>query len=257
MELTDPDGGDDRQVSAKQIVVTDSDKVSEPELGLGRPLVQPVHVLEGMSTWVKLADPDERPAGTVEVVISDSDGDAKAKRLGRSFVQPGRLLEGAAAWVQLVDPVRRPEVMVQSMHIVVQDPNSDGKAMRVGRTLVESVDTLEGAGRSGVELADTVVGCEVVAHCAHRGRPVGEAVTRSKEAGLGAPLTHNVERPAAEASRLESKPGDSWPGRSESTGTNQHVASDEAGIGQSTGGEKGSNQEPLHFDATTHWSAEL
>ena len=178
--------------------------------------------------------------------------------------------------MQLVNPVRCPEVMVQSVHIVVQDPNSDRKAMRVGRTLVESVDTLERARRAGVELADTVVGCEVVAHYTHRGRPVGEPITRGKEAGLGAPLTHDVERPAAQASRLESKPGDSWPGGSESTGTNQHVASDEAGIGESTGGETGSDlressllfvfslrignhtyQEPLHFDATTHWSAEL
>ena len=107
--------------------------------------------------------------------------------------------------MQLVNPVRCPEVMVQSVHIVVQDPNSDRKAMRVGRTLVESVDTLERARRAGVELADTVVVCEVVAHCTHRGRPVGEPITRGKEAGLGAPLTHDVERPAAEASRLESK----------------------------------------------------
>ena len=86
MELTDPDGGDDRQVSAEQIVVTDSDKVSVPELGLGCPLVQPVHVLEGMSTWVKLADPDERPTGTVEVVVPDSNRHTKAKRLSRPLV---------------------------------------------------------------------------------------------------------------------------------------------------------------------------
>ena len=102
--------------------------------------------------------------------------------------------------MQLVNPVRCPEVMVQSVHIVVQDPNSDRKAMRVGRTLVESVDTLERARRAGVELADTIVGSKMVAHRADRGRPVGEAVTSGKEAGLRAPLTHDVERPAAEAS---------------------------------------------------------
>ena len=101
--------------------------------------------------------------------------------------------------MQLVNPVRCPEVMVQSVHIVVQDPNSDRKAMRVGRTLVESVDTLERARRAGVELADTVVGSKMVSHRAHRGRPVGEAITRGKEPGLRAPLANDVERPAAEA----------------------------------------------------------
>ena len=48
-----------------------------------------------MSSWVQLADPDERPTGAVQVVVPDPDGDGKAKRLGGSFVQPGRLLEGA------------------------------------------------------------------------------------------------------------------------------------------------------------------
>ena len=53
MELTDPDGGDDRQVSAEQIVVTDSDKVSVPELGLGCPLVQPVQMKMVMKIFEK------------------------------------------------------------------------------------------------------------------------------------------------------------------------------------------------------------
>ena len=88
---------------------------------------------------MKLADPDERPTGTVEVVVPDSNWDAEAKRFSRSLVQPGGLLEGTATWVQLVDPVGCSEVMVKPVHIVVQDSNSDRKAMRVGRTLVESV----------------------------------------------------------------------------------------------------------------------
>ena len=201
MELTDPDGGDHRQVSSEQIVVTDSDKVSEPELGLGGPLVQSVHVLEGAcKARVQLADPDERATGTVEVVVPDSNWDAEAKRFSRSLVQPGGLLEGSATWVQLVDPVGCSEVMVKPVHIVVQDSDSDRKAMGVGGTLVESVNMLEGACVARVELADTVVGSKMVAHCADRGRPVGEAVTSGKEAGLRAPLTHDVERPAAEAS---------------------------------------------------------
>ena len=225
---------------------------------------------------MQLADSDERPAGTVEIVVPESNQVAKAEWLSSSLVKPGRLLEGSATWMQLVDPVSSPEVVVQPVHIVVQDPNWDGKG--VGRALVESVNSLEGACRSGVELADTVVGGKVVSHGTDRGRPVGEAVARGKEPGLGAPLAHDVERPAPEAGRLDSEPGDSRPGRGEATGTDKHVASDEAGVGQSAGGEIGSNlresrffvgfsshfrignhtyQEPLHFDATTHWSAEL
>ena len=196
VKLTHPDGGDNGQVSADQVVVPDSDKVSE--LGLGRPLVQPVHVLEGACrTGVELADPDERPAGAVEVVVPDSNWEAKAEGLSGSLVQPRCLLEGAATWVQLVDPVGRPKVVVESVHIVVQDPDSDGK--RIGRTFVQPVHALEGASRAGVELADTVVGSKMVSHRAHRGRPVGEAITRGKEPGLRAPLANDVERPAAEA----------------------------------------------------------
>ena len=248
VELTHPYGGDDGQVGADQVVVADSHKVSEPELGLGRPLVQPVHVLEGAgSTWVQLADPDERPSGAVEVVVPDSNWEAKAEGLSGSLVQPRRLLEGAATWVQLVDPMGGPEVMVESVHIVVQDPDSDGKWL--GRSLVESVDTLEGACRAGMELADTIVRGKVVSHRAHRGRSVGEPVTRGKEPGLRAPLAHDVEGPATEAGGLDPEPGDSRPGRGESTGTNQHVASNKAGVCQSTGGETGSNlgESRFHF----------
>jgi len=241
-------------VSADQVVIPDSHKVSE--LGLSRPLVQPVHVLErACCPWVQLADPDERPAGAVEVVVPDSNWEAKAKRLSGSLVQPRRLLEGPATWVQLVDPVGRPEVMVESVHIVVQDPDSDGKWL--GRTLVESVNALEGTCRAGMQLGNTVVGGKVISHRAHRGRPVCEAITCGKESGLRAPLAHDVKRPATEAGRLNSETGNSRPGRGESTGTNQYVASNEARVCQSTGGETGSNQKPLHVDATTHWSAEL
>ena len=95
MQLAHTDGGDNRQVvGAEQVVLAQSDKVAEP-VRLGGPLVQPVHVLEGVPTRVQLADPDERPTGAVQVVVPDPDGDGKAKWLGGSFVQPGRLLEGA------------------------------------------------------------------------------------------------------------------------------------------------------------------
>ena len=91
--------------------------------------MQSVHVLEGMSSRVQLVDPDERAAGTVEVVIPESNQVAKAKWLSSSLVKPGRLLEGSTAWVQLVDPVSGPKVVVQPVHIVVQDPDWDGKGI--------------------------------------------------------------------------------------------------------------------------------
>ena len=186
--------------------------------------MQSVHVLEGMSSRVQLVDPNERAAGTVEVVIPESNQVAKAKWLSSSLVKPGRLLEGSTAWMQLVDPVSGSKVVVQPVHIVVQDPDWDGKG--VGRALVESINSLEGACRSGMELADTVVGGKMVSHGTDGGRPVGETVARGKEPGLGAPLANDVERPAPKAGRLEAKPGNSRPGRGEATGSNKHVASD-------------------------------
>ena len=145
-------------MSADQVVLPGSDKVSwEEELRLGGPLVQSVHVLEGAGrSWVQLVDPDERPAGAVEVVVSDSNREGiTIERFSRSLVQPRRLLERATTWVQLVDPVSGSEVMVESMNVVVQDPDSDGKWF--GGTLVKSVNALEGTCRAGMELADTVV----------------------------------------------------------------------------------------------------
>ena len=90
--------------------------------------------------------------------------------------------------MQLADSVGGAEVMVEPVHVVVQEPDSNGNAMRVGRPLVETVNTLEGACRSGVELADAVVGGKVVSHSAHGGRTVGETVTCGKETGLCASL---------------------------------------------------------------------
>ena len=81
----------------------------------------------------------------------------------------------------------------------------------------------------------------MVCHGAHGGRPVGEPVTSGKEPGLGAPLAHDVEWSAAEAGGLDSKTGDSRPGGGESSGTNQHVASNETGVCQSTGRQTRSN----------------
>jgi len=97
----------------------------------------------------------------------------------------------------------------------------------------------------------------VVSNGAHGGGPVGEPITRGKEPGLGAPLAHDVERSAAEAGGLDSETCDSRPGRGESAGTNEHVPSNKTGVCQSTGRQTGSNQKPLHVDATTHWSSEL
>ena len=145
-------------MSADQVVLSGSHKVPrKEELRLGGPLAQSVHVLEGAGrSWVQLADPDERPAGAVEVVVSDPNGEGiTIERFSGPLVQPRCLLERAATWMQLVDPVRCPEVMVESMNIVVQDPDSDGK--RLGGTLVKSVNALEGACRSGMELTDTIV----------------------------------------------------------------------------------------------------
>jgi len=186
--------------------------------------VQPVHVLEGMSSRVQLVDSDERSAGTVEVVVAESNQVAKTEWLGSSLVKPGCLLEGSTAWMQLVDTMSSSKVVVQSVHIVVQDPNWDGKG--IGRTLVKSINSLEGACWSGMELADTVVGGKMVSHGTDGGRPVGETVARGKDPGLGAPLANDVERPAPEAGRLEAKPGNSRPSRGEATRSNKHVASD-------------------------------
>ena len=194
--------------------------------------------------------------------------------------------------MQLADSVGGAEVMVEPVHVVVQEPDSNGNAMRVGRPLVETVNTLEGACRSGVELADAVVGGKVVSHSAHGGRTVGETVTCGKETGLcaslakvgdsskgtsrqaggvvvageagvevvvmgedqafgvnggvRAPLAQDMERPAAEAGRLNSEPGNSRPGGREASGANEHVAADDGWddntrVGEGADGETGSN----------------
>jgi len=145
-------------MSADQVVLPGSHKVPrKKELRLGGPLAQSVHVLEGAGrSWVQLADPDERPAGAVEVVVSDPNGEGiTIERFSGSLVQPRCLLERAPTWMQLVDPVSGSKVMVETVNVVVQDPDSDGKWL--GGTLVKSVNALEGACGAGMELADTVV----------------------------------------------------------------------------------------------------
>merc|ERR1712088_1288075 len=130
-------------------------------------------------------------------------------------------------------------------------------------SLVVCWEALEAPCRSGVELADAVVGGKVVSHRAHGGRAVGETVTCGKETGLcaslakvgdsgkgvarqaggvvvageagvevvvvgedqafgvnggvRAPLAEDMERPAAEAGRLNSEPGNSRPGGREAS----------------------------------------
>ena len=242
VQLAHTDGGDDGQVvGSEQVVLAQSDEVAEP-VRLGRPLVQPVHVLEGAPAWVQLAETDERATSSVQVVVTDPDGNGgEPERLGGSLVQPGCMLEGArqpGMW--LADSVGRSEEMVWPVKIVVQDANSDGK--RVRGPFVKTVNTLERAGRSWMELAHTVVGGEVVADGADGGRAVGEAVARGEEPGLSAPLANDMDkRPAAEAGGLNTKPGDSRPGRGEASRADEHVASDEAWVGQRADRETRSN----------------
>ena len=242
VQLAHTNGGDDGQVvGAEQVVLAQSDEVAEP-VRLGGSLVQPVHVLEGVPAWVQLADPNERASSSVQVVVTDPNGNGgEPERLGGSLVQPGCMLEGARQpWVRLADSVGRSEEMVWPVKIVVQDANSDGK--RFSGPFVKTVNTLERAGRSWMELAHTVVGGKVVADGADRGRAVGEAVARGEEPGLGAPLPNDVDkRPAAKAGGLNTKPSDSRPGRGEASGADEHVASDEAWVGQRADRETRSN----------------
>ena len=243
VQLAHTDGGDDGQVvGSEQVVLAQSDEVAEP-VRLGGSLVQPVHVLEGAGRpWVQLAETDERATSSVQVVVTETDGNGgEPERLGGSLVQPGCMLEGARQpWVWLADSVGRSEEMVWPVKIVVQDANSDGK--RVGGPFVKTVNTLERAGRSWMELAHTVVGGEVVADGADGGRAVGEAVAGGEEPGLSAPLANDVDkRPAAKAGGLDTKPSNSRPGRGEASGADEHVASDETWVGQCADRETRSN----------------
>ena len=200
--------------------------------GAGSPRVQLAHTDGG---------DDGQVVGSEQVVLAQSDEVAEPVRLGGSLVQPGCMLERARQpWVRLADSVGRSEEMVWPVKIVVQDANSDGK--RVGRPFVKTVNALERAGRSWMKLAHTVVGGEVVANGADGGRAVGEAVARGEEPGLGAPLANDVDkRPASKAGGLNTKPGDSRPGRGEASRADEHVASDEAWVGQRADRETRSN----------------
>ena len=200
--------------------------------GAGSPRVQLAHTDGG---------DDGQVVGSEQVVLAQSDEVAEPVRLGGSLVQPGCMLEGArqpGMW--LADSVSRSEEMVWPVKIVVQDANSDGK--RVRGPFVKTVNALERAGRSWMKLAHTVVGGEVVADGADGGRAVGEAVARGEKPGLGASLANDVEkRPAAEAGGLNTKPGNSRPGRGEASRADEHVASDEAWVGQRADRETRSN----------------
>ena len=242
VQLAHTDGGDNGQVvGAEQVVLAQSDEVAEP-VRHGGPLVQPVHVLEGVPAWVQLAETDERATSSVQVVVTETDGNGgEPERLGGSLVQPGCMLEGARQprmW--LADSMGRSQEMVWPVKIVVQDANSDGK--RVRGPFVKTVNALERAGRSWMKLAHTVVGGEVVADGADGGRAVGEAVARGEEPGLSAPLANDVDkRPAAEAGGLNTKSGNSRPGRGEASGADEHVASDETWVGKRADRETRSN----------------
>ena len=260
VQLAHTDGGDDGQVvGSEQVVLAQSDEVAEP-VRIGGPLVQPVHVLEGAPAWVQLAETDERATSSVQVVVTETDGNGgEPKRLGGSLVQPGCMLERARQpGVWLADSVGRSEEMVWPVKIVVQDANSDGK--RVGGPFVKTVNTLERAGRSWMELAHTVVGGEVVADGADGGRAVGEAVARGEEPRLSAPLANDVDkRPASKAGGLDTKPSDSRPGRGEASGADEHVASDEAWVGQRADRETRSNlmEENFYFYSSLFYSRQF